>query len=603
MIAAVLIAANLASAHLNLSSDLPVSYIIEARLDTAAQKIYGHEVVRFQNPTEKKIDTICFHLYPNAFADTGSVYCREDKSVRTDVASGNISRLEISGVIIDGRTIEKADVAINGTLMRIPLSNGLPPGRETQIEFNFELIIPRAKVRFGHDGNGNYLISHWYPIVCGYQKGRLVAGEYHANSEFFSDFGNYEVTLNLPSNFVLGSTGSITEGEKSDSAAIWHIRADTVIDYAFACGGNFETYETDTPGTAIHYLMSKADTALFTGINEDTKRSLALLSEKLFGYPYKNFTVVDFNSGSSGMELPGMIAITIPKSGTGRSREYLGSLVAHEVAHQWFYAAIATNEYDEPWLDEGFASFYEYRIARSLPGKESELSFLGYDLSYEESERIYILFRRPSYPIDLASYDYPSWMEYQSAVYSRANLVLQSLEIVLGDSAFASAMMRYAMKYRFKHPDTRDFEKVFSSATDMDMSTFFAQFVDGTARVDYGITGLSYKKSEGADAAANYRVTVDVRREQDGILPQIVTLSLEDGTTIDTTWDGRSRVFEFEFAADSKPVYAALDGHFTYPLDEQLSNNRLYYKSNSSRMISFDWDAAFVLEFLFSLFL
>lgn len=589
------------SMTIGLSSELPVSYKIDIRLDTVNHKLYGEQTVQFLNPTSESLERIAFHLYPNAFSDTNSVFCAEDKQVRSDVASGNISQLDVSEIYISGQAIDSAMVEIKGTLMYVTLRNELPPGREIEIDLKFELTIPRAKVRFGHNGRGDYLLSHWYPILCGYQKGELIDREYYANSEFFSNFGSYDVTMRLPSDLIVGSTGSLSQIESEDTLSIWHAAADTVIDFAFACGKNFESFRSDTLGITINYLLNKESKELFERIDNITKYSLSFCSKRLFPYPYDNFTLVDFDCGSAGLELPGMIAIAADGSRRGKSLSWLDALIAHETVHEWFYGIIASNEIDEPWLDEGLTTYFTSKIIDSYLNVEPGISIFGYRIEYDDISRIFTLSREISYPIDLASYDYPDWFEYESAVYTRAGMTIECLEKAVGDSAFSGALKEYARRFRFKHPDTEDFEKTISAYLDSDLSEFYSQFISGTARVDYAVTSMLYSKID--DGEQTYMVTVIIRRIHAGILPQAISIGLKNGATVDTVWDGRSRMASFEFYTDSRPLYAAIDGYYTYPLDRKISNNRLYHVSHSGRLISFDWDSIFFVEFLLSLLL
>ncbi len=594
-------AVSLAGMMTGLSPEFPSSYTIDVRLDTAEHRLYGSQMVRFMNPTSDPLDKIAFHLYPNAFSDTNSVFCSESRSTKADVASGNVSRLDVSEIAIDGKRVDSSRIEISGTLMYISLRDVIPPEREIEISCKFELLIPRAKARFGHNGKGDYLLAHWYPILCGYQAGRLIDGEYHANGEFFSNFGSYDVTLRLPPDLVVGATGNLDLLNEDDTLSIWHASADTVIDFAFACGRNFKKFESDTLGIKIEYLLAGSDTSLFERVDKMTKYSLVLCSERLFPYPYDKFEVVDFDSGSPGLELPGMIIVSLGQRRRVVEGSLLESLIAHETAHEWFYAAIASNEADEPWLDEGFATYFENTILESLPDLGPEFSVFGFGLSYDDISRIFALSKGSLYPIGLASYDYPGWMEYESAVYTRANMVLRTLEQVVGDTLFAAALRRYSMTYRFGHPSANDFKRTISDFTGRDLSEFYSQFIDGTARVDYAVTGLRFESI--ADEESRYMATVDLRRVLDGILPQTVSLILEDGSIVDSVWSGRPKVTSLEFKTDSKPLYAAIDQHAISPLDEQLANNRLYIQSHWIRLISFDWDSAFLVEVILALFL
>jgi hypothetical protein len=603
MTGTLLVSICVSGATVGLSPRVPVKYAIEARLDTAAHTVYGHQTVRFLNPTDEPLNRLCFHLYPNAFEDTSTVFCHEDRRVRKNVGAGNVSRLDISDLKIDGREVDSSRIRVEGTLMHIELSGELPPGRETEISLDFELLVPRIVVRFGYDSKGNYLLSHWFPILCGYQKGRLIDWEYHANSEFFSNFGNYEVELTLPSGFVVGSTGALTRLESNDSLAIWEARADTVIDYAFACGPAFEVRESDTLGVSIHYLLREERLNSLERIDRITEYSLAYCSERLFKYPYRDFTLVDLDPGAGGLELPGLVAVDLDRPAQTITFSAVDATIAHETVHQWFYSAVATNESEEPWLDEGLTTFFTSEIMDTYSGNEGYMNIFGYEISISELFRTFAMTEGPSYPIDLKSWEYPDQMEYNAAVYSRASMVLGTLKRVLGDSAFAEALKDFARRYRFRHPDGEDLLNSISSSTGVDLSGFSSQFVAGTARVDYAVTSLECSKVEqdSAGASGRYNISVDVRRNLGGIVPQRITVVLEGGARLDSVWDGRSRVATFDFVADSEPAYAALDEDGMIELDENRTNDRIYRESHSTRLISFEWDTIFAIEFLLSL--
>jgi hypothetical protein len=605
MIGTLLVSICMSGAMVGLSPRVPVEYAIEARLDTATQTVYGHQAIRFLNPTDEPLNQLCFHLYPDAFKDTSTVFCNEDRRVRKNVADGNISRLDISNLKIDGRNVDSNRIRVEGTLTYIDLNRELPPGRETEISLDFELPVPRIIIRFGYDSNGNYLLSHWFPILCGYQKGRLIDWEYHANSEFFSNFGNYTVELTLPSGFVVGSTGALTEFESNDSLTVWEARADTVIDYAFACGPAFEVRESDTLGIRIHYLLEENRLESLERIDRITKYTLAYCSERLFAYPYDDFTLVDLDPGAGGLELPGLVAVDMNQPTRMMTPTAVDATIAHEIVHQWFYSAIATNESEEAWLDEGLTTFLTSEIMDSYSGNEGYMNIFGYRISLSELFRTFAFMEGPSYPIDLKSWEYPDQMEYNAAVYSRASMVLGTLKRVLGDSVFAEALRDFARRYRFGHPTGDDLLNSISSSANVDLSGFSSQFVAGTARVDYAVTSLDYSRvdQDSAEATGQYNISVEVRRRLGGIVPQRITVVLEDGARLDSLWDGQSRLAIFDFVAESEPAYAALDEDGITELDEDRANNRIYRQSLSTRLMSFEWDTIFALESLLSLIL
>jgi hypothetical protein len=590
----------------SLSPSLPVSYRMEARLDTSTHKIYAAEQVIFLNPTPDTLDKVCFHLYPNAFRDTTSLYARTDSHTRQRILAGDKSVLIISNVTIDGAVIESSAITETGTLLYIALPRRLPPGDSIAIGLDFELLIPRKQVRIGYNERGNYLVSHWHPILCGYQNGRRVDFEYHPQSEFFSNFSNYDVRLEVPPDFAMGTTGEMTMVEKDSSRAIWRAVADTVLDFAFVCGPAFELFESDTLGIRLRYLIDKDNEDYFSITDAATKYSIAFCSNRLFSYPYKTFTLVDYDIEAQGMELPGMNIISFPKTNMkSAGRPVLWFVIAHEVAHEWFYGTVASNEAEEPWLDEGFSTYMAARIMEMQDDSLKSFSFLGYRIPINTLDKLFALMSKADWPVNLKSWYYPDDFSYAAAVYFRASAMIQTLEQLAGRAAFDSALNAYAIEYRFKHPSAEDLQNSLESSLGIDLSSFFAQFIGGTARVDYEVRSLEYKAIGGSENnQSGYNIKVIVGREFEGVLPQRLKVGLHDGTAIDTTWDGNARTAIIEFTAGARPDYAQIGyGHGPYALDENLANNSMYIKSLGSRLLTFEWDGVFIMELLLSLFL
>jgi hypothetical protein len=169
----------------DLSQELPAAYQIKAYLNDSTHTISGTEAVTFLNPTEKPLNTISFHLYPNAFGDTSSVYCREDRHTRDRVAGGNNSGIDIQKISVYGREIGGNGYRIDGTRLYIDLERPLLPRRKIDIGLEFEILIPEMIGHFGYDSDGAYLIAHCFPILCGYQKGLGIPRQQRVFLQFF----------------------------------------------------------------------------------------------------------------------------------------------------------------------------------------------------------------------------------------------------------------------------------------------------------------------------------------------------------------------------------------------------------------------------------
>jgi aminopeptidase N len=302
------------------------------------------------------------------------------------------------------------------------------------------------------------------------------------------------------------------------------------------------------------------------------------------------------------MEQPGLIAVAFPDEDEGMYAQMLRATLAHEIAHQWFYAVVATNEFEDAWFDEGITSYLEYLIGEKTGYNSIPLLLSNNLVSYSSMERLFSLSQESKYPINLKSWEYPNQQSYTNSVYGRAWLVLQALDKMSGDSLFINALKDFSIAYKFKHPDQFDFLKFFNDQYDQNLTTFFDQFIYGTSRVDYSIESISYSKNVN-DSLDRYVTLVQVERKLDGILPQEITIVLEDGKTQHVNWDGAARLYTAEFKSDSKPDYATLDYNGLYFIDENFNNNSLYLDSNILRLISFEWDMEFIFEFLIAMFL
>ena len=236
----------------NLSREIPADYYIEAELDTSIGTLTGSQRIRFLNPTDKELSFIAFHLYPNAFRDTLTTMARSNAGVKKNILE-NPSALECESIQVDGDSPDS--VFLDETLLYIFLRDGLKPNKKLDISLEFKLMIPRVVLRMGVDAYGNYLFSHWYPTLVGYQKNKPMLYQYGDDGEFFSNFANYEVNITIPEGFLLVSTaGSGSPDSTASGKSYYSLAASRVIDFAFACGPAWSNDSYFYKKTAIKIL-------------------------------------------------------------------------------------------------------------------------------------------------------------------------------------------------------------------------------------------------------------------------------------------------------------------------------------------------------------
>ena len=274
--------------------------------------------------------------------------------------------------------------------------------------------------------------------------------------------------------------------------------APDVIDFTWAASTNLRSESRKVGETEIVYSYLpehewSVDTAL-----DAAELALQRYSAWFGPYPYPRLTVLDVpeaGTGMGGMEYPTLVtagAGSSPASGGffGGGSQGLAMLIYHEVAHQWWQSLVATNEAEEPWLDEGFADYSTARLVIEEDGVDSSKFAQG---SYGNA---YLDRRRPQF---LADADLPmlqkAWdfsrSNYVVGAYAKPTLALLTLENVIGSDTMLRALHTYFDRFRFAHPTTADFRAVVEETANLDVSWFFDGLVTGRETLNYAVKNLA----------------------------------------------------------------------------------------------------------------
>ena len=284
---------------------------------------------------------------------------------------------EMRDVTKDMRFIAPDDGnARDRTVMAVPLGRSVGPNESVEIELEWTAKIPRPFARTGWVGD-YYFIAQWFPKLGVLEPEGWNTHQFHAATEFYSDFGVYDVRLTLPRRFVVGASGRQTaRTDNADGTTTHRYQENDIHDFAWTASPDFidlsQRFEHPTlPPVDIRLLLQPEHRGQADRYFAIVSATLKRYGEWFGAYPYGTSTVVDpaFQSDSDGMEYPTLV--------TGRSRwltpassQTPESTTAHEVGHQWWYAMVATNEFEHAWMDEGFNT---YATARVLDGgDESE---------------------------------------------------------------------------------------------------------------------------------------------------------------------------------------------------------------------------------------
>ena len=292
------------------------------------------------------------------------------------------------------------------------------------------------------------------------------------------------------------------------------------------------------------------------------KLSLSRYSQWYGSYPYSTLTIVvppKGAEGTGGMEYPTLItAWAADDKAPGLELE---QVIAHEIAHQYWYGMVASNEMEEAWLDETFASYSELRLMQS-----------EYDQTYNlPLEAVHIT--KPA-PLKLDAWKYLDHHQYATNVYTRGKLVLLSIEREIGSESMRKVLRTYFQRWKFKHPSTSDFKKVLEDTTKQSWDSFFDQFVYGRAVLDYEVQSIQMQPiMKNGKSLMEY--TVKINRNGGEHQPVPILFYFSDESTIERKWAGDEPSISYKLISDTKLTWVAIDPQHQLLMENKLFNNIL----------------------------
>jgi aminopeptidase N len=262
--------------------------------------------------------------------------------------------------------------------------------------------------------------------------------------------------------------------------------------------------------------------------------------------------------------------------------------VEHEYGHQYWYAMVATNEFEDAWLDEGINSYTEAKIMNAIKGRET--SALNSRLA-TFSERAYLRMfygSKPDYdPLTRDAWEYVSGQSYAGITYGKTATVLLTLESIVGEEKLREAIHTYFMRYRFQHPREEDFMNTVNEVTGQNLDWYWNQAVRGTQLLDYRIANATSERENWYDKEGStgekkitYITGVTVHRKSDFVMPVDVLMKFDDGSQARERWDGQDRWHRFEYRKAAKLVSAEVYSGQNVPLDLHEFNNSYVVKAD-----------------------
>jgi Peptidase family M1 domain len=629
------------------------NYTIEARLDEAKHTIDGKLVLEWTNTTGEALSRFPFHLYWNAFRNNLSTSARGEgrRSARfgdppearafgyTQVRSIRLVGTESEDLTPTIRYVDPDDGNPDDrTLMEVGSTAAVAPGATVRFAIEWTSLIPHGggvgRAGWVHDYN---FIVQWFPKIAGRYKGHWNAHTFHPWTEFFSDFGVYDVQLTLPKGFVVGATGRLTgtKGNPDGTDTLRFVQED-VHDFAWTASRRYVERkvlfeDAGFPQVDVRLLVQPEHTPLADRYLEAAKIMLRAYGYGSAPYPYPQLTVIDpaWNSSSGGMEYPTLFTAGTNVWAPPALREPEG-LTIHEGGHQFWYGLVANNEFEEAWLDEGLNSYFENKTVFEQLGP----SGFGHRYFGPEGGRG----SRSGWPVlaprvwigrgkanlnDLRAagksdvmtrrpWDYRSVESYTLNSYGKPALTFQTLESLLGQETMREVFRVYARRFRFAHPTTEDLIATVNEVTGKDYRWFFDETFFSSNLCDYAIEvanreprvlvgftegpgGLTYTQPRrSTKPPERFDAEVTVRRLGEVRLPVDVLVEFAGGTRKLETWDGQDRWVRFRYPGGPKVVHAVVDPDARIALDVNPSNNGWRDEQGLARRAATKWSMRFL---------
>jgi hypothetical protein len=632
-----------------------VDYDIRVSLDPETKLVEGAETLKWTNPSGVPVGELRFHLYWNAFRNDRSTFFRESSGqLRGDKADAEkgwgytdvISMKWDGAELMKGARYESPDDGNpdDRTVLVVPLPRPVAPGETATLAIAWRAKVPRVYARAGYVRDF-FMFGQWFPQIGVYEpegrRRRTAPGwnchQYHATSEFYADWGDWRVAITLPERFVVGSAGALVESTIVNGKKTLTFEQKAVHNFAFTADPRYVVVEDvfdpakDIPKNELALAantLGRTEADLVSGFHkvalrlylqpdhrafdrrhlEAQKWALAWTGLWAFPYPYAQISIID--TPEDGLDATGMEYETIYTTFSFKLLSYWPldrirfpeSTTIHEFTHGYWMGLLASNEFEESWMDEGINTFTEFVMVDAKYGLAEEIP-PGIGFSDEEDNRGQTALTQDHDPIQAYAWKYATQSSYGRNSYPQPGTTIQQIRLLLGEGAFWRAFRGYAERWRFDHPTSEDFFDFMRASgnplvADLIRKTWYGRgwvdfaILEATTHPDKGFTGFDdagkpvnfdpdpkrkpRKKPSENEHRGPWHSLVVVGRDGDIEMPAHVVLTFRDGTTVNRTWDGASGWIRYRVTSASPLVKAEVDPERRAVLDRNPWNNARY---------------------------
>jgi hypothetical protein len=514
-----------------------VKYTMNIDMNVQTNQYKGKQKLEYWNNSPDALDRVFFHLYWNAFQPhsmmdersrrQGRIVLRKDRNGNdildwdprvkdriVNLKPEEIGYEKVTSIKMDGR-IQKT--ILHETILEVILDKPILPKSKVVFDMDWDAQVPLQVRRSGRDNPNTdvrYTMTQWYPKLCEYDYEGWHPTPYIAR-EFYGVWGDYDVTISIDKNYLLGGSGTIANANQvgfgyedkgakvakpSGEKLTWHFTAPNVHDFAWAADPEYKHLVRQIPnGPTIHVLYNVVndeakEDAQWTAVADAAVTVFPFIKKTFGDYPYKQYSFI--HGGDGGMEYPNCTMIVSPSIGTA----------FHEWMHTWYQMQLATNESEYPWMDEGFTEWATDRVEEYYRQQVSRKTLLNDPAALRKNDSTamappaihqgiyggYLALARSGKeePMTTHADHYNTNYAYSNAAYSKGGVFMEQLGYIVGADVRDKILLEYYRQWHFKHPNVNDFIRVAEKVSNMKLDWYREYWVNTTKTIDYSIDSL-----------------------------------------------------------------------------------------------------------------
>lgn len=447
------------------------NYTIVCAYDEKVHALSAVQTVEVKNRSENSFSALKFHIYANQYRQDAEKGVVPDTYKAIAYPNGeSFGDITLDSAKVDGTAVAFVIEGEDMDILSVPLGKELFPDQQVTVELTYTVQLAKIKHRLGWTENAVNL-GNFFPVLCYVENGNYCCTPYYnVGDPFVSEVANFDVTLKIAENYTVASTGNLTEATSENGYVTYNYKADAVRDFAFVASEKFKKLSQTAGKVTVNYFYfadADAENSLATAAG-----ALEYYAANIGDYPYAQISVCETDFCYGGMEYPSLVMVT---SGSQSYRE----AIAHEVAHQWFYAAVGNDQIKNAWMDEGLAEFITYLYLDDAGvtqlGKNVSANMKTYTAYVDVLNNFYdnvdTTFRSVA--------DFRNDNEYVVMTYVKGSLMFSTLYDAMGKTKFFKALKNYYDEAMFTVAAPSQMINCFAKVGGEEIAKIFANFAEG----------------------------------------------------------------------------------------------------------------------------